>query len=238
MSSALTQQAGLIAVMKTLKQRLEQIMEERGWDHAALVRVSGQSSSVVSQWLGKGSKPINSIGKMEAAERIEAESGYCSLWIAKGKGPERLSTQNNVSDSAPYTVYLSSDTKSVRAPVVEWARLEAVLNKQLGPSDARSLPYELEDGVSESCFYLIAKHDNLAPDIRPGDRLLLDPENTSPTQDQVALFRVDGSFELFRYRKTISGFEAFDSTQRQSYESSKHTIEVVAACVGSFRRSI
>lgn len=63
-------------------------MSACGWEHAELVRVSGQSNSVVSQWLGKGSKEIKSIGKMEAAERIESASGYAALWVAKGIGPK------------------------------------------------------------------------------------------------------------------------------------------------------
>jgi hypothetical protein len=66
-------------------------MAAQSWEHADLVRVSGQSNSVVSQWLGKGSKEIKSIGKMEAAERIAEASGYAALWVAKGLGPKKRS---------------------------------------------------------------------------------------------------------------------------------------------------
>lgn len=55
--------------METLIQRLEEVMREMGWEQADLRRVSGQSSSTVSQWLGNSSKLIKSIGKMEAAEQ-------------------------------------------------------------------------------------------------------------------------------------------------------------------------
>ena len=40
------------------------------------------------QWLGRGSKTIHSIGKTQAAERLEAASGYAALWLAKGIGPK------------------------------------------------------------------------------------------------------------------------------------------------------
>ena len=70
-----------------LKDRLEAVMEQMDWKYADLLRVSGQSSSVVSQWLGRGSKLIKTIGKMEAAEKIEQASGFAALWIAKGVGP-------------------------------------------------------------------------------------------------------------------------------------------------------
>lgn len=65
-------------------------MDAMGWQQADLKRVSRQTNSVVSQWLGKGSKLIKSIGKMEAAENIEQASGYAALWIAKGVGPKRV----------------------------------------------------------------------------------------------------------------------------------------------------
>ena len=75
--------------MKSLKERLEQVMTEKGWEHADVVRISGQSSSAVSQWLGKGSKEIKTIKKMEAAMRLANESGFNALWIAEGRGAER-----------------------------------------------------------------------------------------------------------------------------------------------------
>lgn len=77
------------APMQTLKERLREVMAAKGWEQSDLMRISGESSSVVSQWLGKGSKEIKSIGKMEAAERIEAASGFSSLWIAKGLSQKR-----------------------------------------------------------------------------------------------------------------------------------------------------
>lgn len=63
-------------------------MDAKQWEHADLMRVSGRSSSVVSQWLGKGSKDIKEIGKLEAALYLERASGYSALWIAKGIGPK------------------------------------------------------------------------------------------------------------------------------------------------------
>lgn len=73
---------------ESLQDRLAEVMAATGWGHADLMRVTGQSSSVVSQWLGKGSKIIQSIGKMEAAEAIERGSGFSALWVAKGIGPK------------------------------------------------------------------------------------------------------------------------------------------------------
>jgi hypothetical protein len=83
--------------MTTLKERLEEVMRSMGWEHADLVRVSQQSSSVVSQWLGKGSKEIKSIGKLDAAIYIERASGFSALWVAKGIGPMRAAAAAHAS---------------------------------------------------------------------------------------------------------------------------------------------
>lgn len=72
--------------MSTLKERLEEVMGSMNWRNKDVERISGQSSSVVSQWLGGGSKIIKTIGKMEAADKLGAASGYSPLWIATGVG--------------------------------------------------------------------------------------------------------------------------------------------------------
>ena len=92
--------SGLNLAMLSLTERLQEIMAAKGWQHADLMRVSGQSSSVVSQWLGKGSKDIKSITKLEAIIGIARESGYSMLWIAEGRGP-RFVEQGPLVDSGP-----------------------------------------------------------------------------------------------------------------------------------------
>jgi hypothetical protein len=64
-------------------------MATNGWQHADLVRISGESSSVVSQWLGKTDKPTKSIGRVRTALRLGEASGYCAEWIADGTGPKK-----------------------------------------------------------------------------------------------------------------------------------------------------
>lgn len=73
-----------------LKERLQEVMDAMEWEYADLVSAAGVSHSVVSQWLGRGSKTIHSIGKMAAAERIEEKTGYAALWLAKGEGPKKV----------------------------------------------------------------------------------------------------------------------------------------------------
>ena len=95
-------------VMQSLVDRLKEVMSATGWTRADLMRISKQSSSVVSQWLGNGSKEIKTIGKLEAAVYLERASGFSCLWIAKGVGPKRVSPSPAAiraeQSTAPYEV--------------------------------------------------------------------------------------------------------------------------------------
>lgn len=75
-----------------LPTRLTFVMQACGWTRADLVHISKQSSSAVSQWMGKGSRPVKKIHKMEAAENIARASGFNALWIATGMGAMRPAT--------------------------------------------------------------------------------------------------------------------------------------------------
>lgn len=88
--------------MTTLKDRLEEVMAHMGWEHRDLARVSGESSSVVSQWLGKGSKEIKTIGRVSTAIRLEHASGFSATWIAEGTGPKKPGSHNAREPEASY----------------------------------------------------------------------------------------------------------------------------------------
>ncbi|NDY89762.1 hypothetical protein [Ideonella livida] len=74
--------------MSSLRERLEEVMAAKKWTRSDLLRITGQSQSLVSQWLGKGSKEINEMHKLGAAVALARESGYSALWIAIGEGPK------------------------------------------------------------------------------------------------------------------------------------------------------
>jgi hypothetical protein len=76
--------------MQSLTERLSEIMTTMSWQRADLMRVSQQSTSVISQWLGHSTKPVRSIGRLEAAIYLERASGFSALWIAKGVGPKKV----------------------------------------------------------------------------------------------------------------------------------------------------
>lgn len=85
--------------MSALSDRLEEVMAALQWDHGTLMRVTEQSSSVVSQWLGKGSKEIKTIGSIKAAVAIERASGYSAVWVATGEGPKKVPQAHHLAES-------------------------------------------------------------------------------------------------------------------------------------------
>lgn len=131
--------------MPTLKERLTIVMEALKWDHAKLVQVSGMSSSVVSQWLGHGSKDIHSIGNLEAALRLQEASGFSALWLAKGIGPKQTGPQPSRSahttlmaqeqPAAPYYNALSAAISAIAAALAR----ETMTTREAAGSLLRSL---------------------------------------------------------------------------------------------------
>lgn len=128
--------------MSTLKERLEEVMAACGWTHKDVVRLSGQSSSVVSQWLGKGSKEIKSIGKVEAAFALARASGYSATWLAKGIGPKRR--VHVVSPGAPTVA--AEPTARYIVPSVVLEDLTLLLARV--PPDLRTAVADLLSGIA------------------------------------------------------------------------------------------
>lgn len=73
--------------MNSLKVRMEEFAKATGWDVGRIALEAGVSSSAVSQWFGKGSKIINSIG-IAPATKLENATGYRAMWLSKGQLPK------------------------------------------------------------------------------------------------------------------------------------------------------
>lgn len=92
-------------------------MAAKTWSVGKVASVGGVSSSAVSQWLGRGgAKSSKSIGDFEVALRLQKESGYSAMWLAKGKGPKHAevlieSTQENIDDSVSMSKVVGRNAK-------------------------------------------------------------------------------------------------------------------------------
>lgn len=117
--------SGLNPGMSTLIERLNEVMDAKEWGEDDLAHEVRRyiSRQAVSQWFGKGSKLIKSIGNMEAAKALEEATGYSALWIAKGEGPK-------MADEMPgWTPELKRSLKRLNAD--ELRRIENMLRAHL-----------------------------------------------------------------------------------------------------------
>lgn len=106
-------------------ERLREVMEAHDWgeDDIAEKVKDHVSRQAVSQWFGKGSKLIKTIGSMEAAQALEKATGFSALWIAKGEGQK-------MADELPgWTPELKRSLKRLNAD--ELRRIENLLRAHL-----------------------------------------------------------------------------------------------------------
>ncbi len=160
----------------TLQERIAELMSTMRWSHGDLMRVSGQSSAVVSQWRGVGNgKQTKSIAKLEAVQAIEAASGFSALWVAKGMGPKMVSNwtpaQSPSGGMAIHTVahYLSHPTVDDELTTHPW---EFVLSAGL------PLPKRFCTAVPD---------DALAPRSPRGTEFVFSSTFTGTPEDSVAV---------------------------------------------------
>lgn len=208
--------------MSTLKERLIEVMGTKGWTHADVVRVSGESSSVVSQWLGKGSKEIKSIGKLEAALRLESESGFSALWIAKGTGAKLAAKVQAAAEDRPGTNRIPGKWH----PVIAWETPDDLPDNQFALVERRAV--KLSAGSGKMVFeeevlpplpfradwlrarrvtrhsnlvIVYAEGDSMEPDIKDGDAVLLDMGQTEIVDGLVYAIDYGGHLRIKRLQK-------------------------------------
>ena len=229
--------------MSTLKDRIQELMRASGLDEKAIAKAAGVTPSAVYQWLGHGSKPIKSIGDIEAATKLMWATGYSALWISKGKGPKHNQENSNQPHTAghhasePSKEYAAYVTKTKMAPVVEWASLGVNLSKsniELTDHPQLSVPAD----ANELCKWVLVDSDIQRFRIRRGDKIAVDPVfNANDIEDaSLCLFQNSrGAFLLAEYRSMAGGqFEAICS-DGSALDSNRHGVKVAAIIRGTWR---
>lgn len=84
-----------------------------GWSERDLVQVSGASRSLVSQWLGKASRPPKTIADVVVAHKIANASGFEAPWIAQGVGAKKLPRGSVGMDSGDVFRFLSEQAAEI-----------------------------------------------------------------------------------------------------------------------------
>lgn len=69
--------------MKTLSERINLILQAKGWSAAELARQAGVSRAAVTDWRNGNVAALTT----DVAARISKATGYSMLWVANGEGP-------------------------------------------------------------------------------------------------------------------------------------------------------
>lgn len=224
----------LITLVNTIAERLKLARELKQWTQEDLAHSAGVKQGTIGNieaGLRKRPRDLLAIAK---ALSVRPE------WLQDGQGHMSVSDPPSVpnatmSDFSGSTVWASSDTKLIRAPVVEWARLGEVLFRSSSELEGSSF----ESFVPTRAHSLNVKlvqvvDDSLSPRIAPGDWVAIDPDNKTPDRGSVTLFRAktDGAFFLRRFQPLTSpAFEAVDA-KGNVMDSSRHSLEIVGVACG------
>lgn len=229
--------------MSTLKDRIQELMRASGMDERAMAKAAGVTPSAVYQWLGHGSKPINSIGDIEAATKLMWATGFSALWISKGKGPKyaheqsapTISSALHVSEAS--RIYETHATKAKMAPVIEWVSLGVNLSKSNNElSNFRQLSMPAE--ASETCKWVCLDSDILKFRLRKGDKIAVDIEFSIDRIEDGALciFRnARGSYLLGEYRSLAQGQYEAIVADGSALDTIRHGVQVAAIVRGTWR---
>lgn len=134
--------------MKTLIERVQDLIDATGWDVDHIAKVAGVSASAVYQWLGKGTKTIHSIGKIEAAIRLERASGFSALWLAKGQGPKMVAAQPAAAINVRAVLQFHREFLATLSPLDQTLAQTAFKHFLDHPQDMEAVCKTLEDLMS------------------------------------------------------------------------------------------
>lgn len=199
-------------------------------DVSALLDISPQT---LKNWESRG---ISAAGLVDAATTL----GCSVQWLRDGVGAMLIgyrteeSPKAYASENIPFTNKMYSVKNLRRAPVVAWARLGTDLLKEVDSFDletTETYPFITTKDVGPRCKFVRFSSDNHAPRLQPGDLILVDPDNTKPGMDELALFELpSGEHILLRYRSTVDGFEGYDERGRV-LDSGRHGLRVAGVFV-------
>lgn len=148
--------------------------------------------------------------------------------IAAGEAA-RLSRSAGLSDLPVSTVNLSSDTKTILAPVVEWASLESNLyrdNNEISVGRYEAVP----SGSPQTTKWVEVDLDMPRFMISRGDLILVTPvtdDKLCKDLKQYVFRTVSGAHILAQFRRLANGYEAIPDSG-PPIDSERHGVRVVA----------
>lgn len=160
--------------------------------------------------------------------RLLGESPHNAGHIAP---PKQASTHS--SENLPLMADLSAGNTFRHAPVVAWASLGEVLNRDNDEWPIEAMrEIHTTKSISRKTKWVEVQDDLLAPKVLKGDMVAIDPEGAAPKMDGLVLaLAADGSHMLRFWRPLAGGaFEVFDGAGR-TMDSIRHGITIAGVFV-------
>lgn len=201
-SSTLTSEAGKLAYMTTLQDRIAELMAVTKLTVGELADAAGVSSSAATQWKDGPTKTL----KAAPAAKLSARTGFSALWLSSGEGPKM------VPDGAPLP--LASNVAD--APALASSRLAPVVGHVKGGTDGYLEEMQFPPGYGEGfvefwtkdsgAYALRVKGDSMHPRYRAGEFIVVTPSiEAQPGRDVVVKLK-DGR-KLLKLLNWVRGDE-------------------------------
>jgi phage repressor protein C with HTH and peptisase S24 domain len=202
--------------MSTLKERMEEFSQATGWDVGRIAKEADVSSSAVSQWFGKGSKEIKSIG-IKPASNLQRASGFSAMWLSKGELPKmaaKLGANQNIGGTPVVTIgdgdSLGDDYIQIRESEVRFSAGNGRTPHFDELEDSVPATYRREwfikEGFSASTSKRFKVHgDSMEPFLYDGDTVLVNLAETNVVNGKVYALRYGDDLKIKRVYRKIDG---------------------------------
>lgn len=178
-----------------LQERVALVLKEQKIDQAELVKVTGKSKGLVSQWVNGPAKTMS----YDDARKISAKYGYGVEWLMRDSGP-KLESKARSPASEHRNVALGPDVVRY-VPLISWViagKFEAAVDTMhVGEAEAW---YPGHRRFGEHVYALRVEGDSMTAQhgksYPAGSIIFVDPDQRSPASGQRVIAKLKGSDEV------------------------------------------
>lgn len=184
--------------MTTLQERIAEIMEATNLKVGEISRITGVSSSAVTQWKDGPTKSL----KTAPATKLADATGFNAMWIATGDGPK--GTPNSTKTS-PVEIDLENnpDYPSIRRVRFKLSASASGFGVDYRDDDGPPIPfprqwYEKRGLKPENLFATMVANGSMEPGLFDGDTVVVNTAQKEPKDGYVFAVNYEGELVIKR----------------------------------------
>ncbi|WP_053067758.1 S24 family peptidase [Muribacter muris] len=225
-----------------VKQRLQQILDEKNTNKATLAKVANVTSQAVNNWFNNGKVSTNS------AKAIAEYFGYSIDWVLGGSNTI-IAGNARLSNSPITTNIYNSDSRSesegseIIANIANRYRIDC-LDNSIFPETISSIWFS-DDGLSEfvgqkeieGLRLITVSVDTMTPTIPKGSIAIIDTKISSYIGDGIYVFLIGENIFIRRLQKLINGgYSVISDNKKYELETMSDDTLRNAKFIGKFVR--